>query len=62
MSESLMPKVDGDSGGVESLRRRWLQWVQIALAITSELHLAGMKILNGKSIRIEFNRYIIVTG
>ena len=55
MSQSLVPKVDRGSGGVKSLMHRWLQWIEIAGAVTSELHLVGMKILYGETIRIEFN-------
>jgi hypothetical protein len=62
MSQSLMPEIDRGSGGMKSLWRRWLQRIEIAGAITSELHLAGVKILYGKTIGIEFQRHSIVTG
>ena len=61
MSQSLVPKVDRGSGGVESLMRQGMQWVEIAIAITSELHLVGAKVLYGETIRIEFDRHSIVT-
>jgi ribosomal protein S3AE len=62
MSQSLVPKVDRGSSGVKSLMRRWKQRIETTIAVTSELHLVGVKILYGEAIRIEFDRHSIVTG
>lgn len=58
----MMPEVDRCGGGVKGMVLYRLHWIEIASTVTSEHLLARMKILYGKSMRIEFNRNIIVTG
>lgn len=40
----------------------WPQWVEVAAAVTSELLLTGVQILDGETMGIKFDRHIIITG
>jgi hypothetical protein len=66
MSKPLMPQVhdgySGDSGysGDESLWGRQCQRVELAMAVTSEEHRMGCKILDRKTERVKFNTNIVV--
>jgi len=47
---------------MKSMMLWWPQGVEVAAAITSELLLTGVQILDGETMGIKFNRNIIITG
>lgn len=60
MPKTLEPQLDR-RGGAEGELRRQLHRVEIAGALTLELHLTSWKILDREAMRVKFNRNIIIT-
>jgi hypothetical protein len=56
-----MPQLDGRRGTEGELWRQ-LERVEVPGALTSELHLMSWKILDRKTMRVKFNRNIVITS
>jgi hypothetical protein len=47
---------------MEGVMRRQLEWVEVTLAVTSERHLVGVKILDRETRGIKIHQHIVITG
>jgi len=47
---------------MKSMMVWWPKWIEVATAVTAELLLTGVQILDRETIRVKFHRDIVITS